>query len=288
MKIATKTKALISWEAFDNDFVIEKKGEKTRRFEKVNEQGPSFNVHRYFGDDYNKHVILCSHNDQDKVRYFDLLVKELKLNFSKTEIVPRVIEIDDVIDIEEIFNKISKLLMEYRNEEIDVFVNPGTPQMQIAWHLLAPNFKKNVRLFQIREAGFTKDKKPERIYTSIDRLLNATTLSVANETVSRKSVDNSVYLSSSIEPVYGRAYQVARAGNISCLILGENGTGKENLAKYIHDNSYNTNPNYMPVNCATYSDELLQSELFGYEKGSFTQILSKGVYLKVLMGAQCF
>lgn len=54
------------------------------------------------------------------------------------------------------------------------------------------------------------------------------------------------------------------------IIYGESGTGKEVLAKYIHANSTRSNEIFVPVNCATIPESLMESEIFGYEKGSFT------------------
>jgi len=54
------------------------------------------------------------------------------------------------------------------------------------------------------------------------------------------------------------------------IIFGETGTGKEHLARYIHDNSTRKNKPYVAVNCSAFNDQLLESRLFGYKRGSFT------------------
>jgi len=65
--------------------------------------------------------------------------------------------------------------------------------------------------------------------------------------------------------------------NITISITGETGTGKELVAKAIHYNSKRRNSAYIPVNIAAVPRELIESELFGHEKGSFTGAISRRI-----------
>lgn len=56
--------------------------------------------------------------------------------------------------------------------------------------------------------------------------------------------------------------------NVSVLITGETGTGKECIAKYIHENACGSDAPYVGVNCAAIPESMLEAILFGYEKGA--------------------
>ena len=79
-------------------------------------------------------------------------------------------------------------------------------------------------------------------------------------------------LSKSMAEVRNRAQKICRT-NIPILLCGEGGTGKEALARWIHVNSEYSAGEFVKVNCAAIPGTLLESELFGYEKGAFTGAL---------------
>lgn len=75
--------------------------------------------------------------------------------------------------------------------------------------------------------------------------------------------------SSPMRQVYDQVTQVARS-NVTVLLRGESGTGKEMIANAIHYNSLRSKKPFVKVNCAALPESLIESELFGYEKGAFT------------------
>lgn len=84
-----------------------------------------------------------------------------------------------------------------------------------------------------------------------------------------------LFESSSMQRVVGMARTIAR-GNSTILIRGETGTGKELFARALHASSLRAEKMFVPINCSAIPDTLLESELFGYEKGAFTGAVKGG------------
>lgn len=82
------------------------------------------------------------------------------------------------------------------------------------------------------------------------------------------------------DPVMGAVLRLAgqvAASDATVLITGESGTGKELMARHIHANSKRARGKFISVNCAAIPEHLLESELFGHEKGSFTGAVARRI-----------
>ncbi|MBE7444440.1 MAG: sigma-54-dependent Fis family transcriptional regulator [Planctomycetia bacterium] len=82
--------------------------------------------------------------------------------------------------------------------------------------------------------------------------------------------------SQQVKEVYNLIKQVAKSPSTTVLIQGESGTGKELVARAIHHLSSRKGGRFVDINCAALTESLLEAELFGYEKGSFTGAATTG------------
>jgi two-component system, NtrC family, response regulator AtoC len=92
----------------------------------------------------------------------------------------------------------------------------------------------------------------------------------------RLHFNNIISQSGEMQEVFKLVNKVTQI-DISVLILGESGTGKELIARAIHHNSNRQNGPFVVVNCASIPHDLLESELFGHEKGSFTGAVQRRI-----------
>jgi DNA-binding NtrC family response regulator len=120
----------------------------------------------------------------------------------------------------------------------------------------------------------SKPFEEERIFFTIERTLNISRIMAENKNLKQEihrisEQEEMVYGSSKMQQVVELASKVAIEGS-TVMIHGESGTGKEVLARFIHKQSTRAQGRFVTVNCAAIPQGLVESELFGYEKGSFT------------------
>ena len=116
--------------------------------------------------------------------------------------------------------------------------------------------------------------KVSRLVESERQRLLEENIHLREELKQRYDFSNIIGNSSAMRQVYEQVTQVART-NTTVLIRGESGTGKELIAHAIHYNSLRAAKPFIKVSCAALPDTLIESELFGYEKGAFTGAQSR-------------
>lgn len=115
----------------------------------------------------------------------------------------------------------------------------------------------------------------------IDRALNSSELEqevtqLRAQVVQRYAFHNLIGKSHGMQEIYSKIEQVADS-RTTVLITGESGTGKELVAKALHYNSSRRERPFVALNCAALPETLIESELFGHEKGSFTDATARRV-----------
>ncbi len=136
------------------------------------------------------------------------------------------------------------------------------------------------------DVPFTETQR--HLFSQISRLLggvlgsNQTQIEQAERIETLREIKGSgdlVYASPEMQKVV-EAAQRAAVSNVPVLITGETGTGKDVLATYIHAHSLRVGKPFIAVNCGAIPEHLIESELFGHEKGAFTgaAVLQKGLF----------
>ena len=153
-------------------------------------------------------------------------------------------------------------------------IHPDTPVVIISGH---GNIDTAVEA--IKKGAYDFIEKPldlNRLLITIRNAMDKSNL-VSEAKILRKKVNSKysiVGASKAIEKIFDMTNKVAPT-DARVLITGANGTGKELVARRLHDLSNRVNGPFIEVNCAAIPSELIESELFGHEKGAFTSAIKQ-------------
>lgn len=121
----------------------------------------------------------------------------------------------------------------------------------------------------------TKPFNLEEVFQAIDRIVGSGENLEEDLTESSGQIENYLTAKSEVMQHMLRLLNQVAKSNATVILYGETGTGKEIASKTIHDMSDRRDKAFVKVNCAAIPENLLESELFGYEKGAFTGAATK-------------
>lgn len=229
---------------------------------------------------FDKIVLFSTPNTEKNARDTE---KALKDTYPKLEIEILDLFIDDPTDYKAIFkglrSNLTSILEKHGEANYFISVASGTPQMHACWLLLVASGEIPAHILHIRPHRFVSKDKPlisEVDLSSTDfpiikskylalEITESETLDIETVIAKLAIVGDHASIKKALED--GAALSMS---NLPILILGETGTGKELLAKFIHNVSDRANKPFVAVNCGAIPNELVENTLFGHKKGSFT------------------
>lgn len=221
---------------------------------------------------YDRILLLNNFEDVKSAKYRDWLKDQTSTPFDI-----KGAKLSSPTEFGEIYQKAIENILEikakYPDSILTFHLSPGTPAMAAVWVILAKTRFPAELIESSREAGvrtvsvpfeITAEFIPDLMRQSDEHLEKSSNkLSIASE------FKDIIYQSPQMAEVIELAQSVA-LHNVPVLIEGESGTGKELFAKAIHQSSSRNRKSFVPVNCGAIPPELIESELFGHKKGSFT------------------
>ncbi len=223
----------------------------------------------------NSNILVC---DDDETLCYLLKEQLLEEGFSVEAVY------DGKYAIEAIKTKNYEVLLldlnmrEVQGEEVLKFVKENGYNIQVIILSAQSDMKKAIQ--SIKNGAYDYINKPydfDELLITVNRAIEHRNLIVTTELlskeVSKKHSEKIIGESKAIHRVLNLANKAAQSDS-NVLVEGETGTGKELFAEYIHKQSNRKDKPFVVINCASLPDQLIESELFGHEKGAFTDAKS--------------
>src|SRR4030067_113853 len=165
-------------------------------------------------------------------------------------------------------------MKETSGEEVLKFVSEFNTSLQVVILTAQSEIRKAIDCIKMGAYDFiTKPYNFDELVLAVNRAIEHKDLlvktTILSNQINKKSASNIIGESLELHRVINLANKAAMSDS-NILVEGETGTGKELLAEYIHKHSAREDKPFVVINCASLPDQLIESELFGHEKGAFT------------------
>lgn len=220
-------------------------------------------------------ILLCDYSKAKGKHYQKWLQKTCQLK----EVSLHFVSLSNPTDYTDIYLSASNVLQDIQGEltkqtSFTFHLSPGTPAMAAVWIILSETKFPAKLIESSRDHGvktvsipfdIAADYIPSQLHTSDSRIILLTS-GLPEDT---QAFSDIVHRSEVMQRVIIKA-RLAAARSVPVLIEGESGTGKELFARAIHAESPRAEKPFVVINCGAIPEELIESELFGHEKGAFT------------------
>ncbi|MBL4635402.1 MAG: sigma 54-interacting transcriptional regulator [Kofleriaceae bacterium] len=220
---------------------------------------------------YDKAIVLTT---EQSAAAAELLIEQMRCHIPIVE--ARQVQLRDPSNYSELFQALESVVaIVSRTENVDIIVSAGTPQMQTLWFVLVKSGLLRARMLQVVPATFVPSVHPKAIreveldiegFPEIRALKDEIVRVRGHSRIVRTHLTGK---SKVMRDLANRIGLVAPS-ELPVLIQGETGTGKELVARSIHESSHRAAAPLISENCGALTESVLASELFGHEKGAFT------------------